>query len=67
MEAKQKKNNNLPVLIICAVLFMICWFIQGKVQTMPNPPAVNAAEAMEGIIQEFNIPKDRVMNVMGPL
>ena len=67
METKQKSNNNVIVLIICAVLFMICWFVQGKVQTSPNPPAIQAAENMEKIIEQYGIDKDQAMSVMGPL
>lgn len=69
MEKKTSKNkySNIPVLIICAVIFVALWFIQGRIQTKPNETVLGVAQAMEGLIQKYGIEKGDSMSVMGPL
>lgn len=68
MENKQQtKNKNIPVLILCAVLFLFFWWIQGKIQTRPNDTAIAISNAMEGIINRYGISEGEAMSVMGPL
>ncbi|MBR6986236.1 MAG: GGDEF domain-containing protein [Ruminococcus sp.] len=63
METKTKKGNT-PVLIICAVLFLILWFVQGRMNGRENPAIMGLIENLQGISQRENLNLD---SVIGPL
>lgn len=65
MEAKSKKGN-MPILVGCVLAYLLTWFIQVRTTQGENQTAVAAFEAMQGLIQRYNIGED-AQSVLGPL
>lgn len=63
MENK-KKNENIPVLIICTVLFLILWSIQRKLSSTPNQTVLDIIDQLNQISVSNNI---NLQSIIGPL
>ena len=69
MENKTKfKNNNtnIPVLLVCIVLFILLWVIQGRLTTKDNPAVLQIINTLVDLCDRNNIGEER-MSVIGPL
>lgn len=59
-----KKKENMPVLIICAILFLVLWAIQRSLSAQENPTVLALIDQVNAIGKNNNI---NVAGIVGPL
>ena len=62
----KKGNTNIPVLIVCTILFLFFWFIQGRFQSKDNPAVKQAIDALVALCDRYGVGEDR-MSAIGQL